>query len=67
VRVTAAPQAVIREAWGPLLQGEEVLVAIAIPPQLFIRDYGGMPLPTSPAWMPDLKTTPDLLAFYEQR
>ena len=63
----AAIPAVIREAWGPLLQGEEVLVVIATPPQLILRDYAGMPLPKSPPWMPDLKTAPGLQAFYGQR
>jgi len=58
---------VIRQAWGPLLQGDEVLVVIATPPQLILRDYAGMPLPSSPPWTPEFRTTPELLAFYGQR
>lgn len=58
---------VVKEAWGPLLDGDEVLVVIATPAQLFLRDYGGEPTPTSPALVPQIKQTPDILSVYRER
>jgi hypothetical protein len=64
--------AVVKEAWGPLLDGDEVLVVIATPAQLFLRDYDGMPTPTNPAGVnragvPQIKQTPDILSVYRER
>ena len=46
--VRAGIPAIVKEAWGPLLGGDEVLVVLATPAQLFMRDYGGMPIPARP-------------------
>jgi hypothetical protein len=67
--IRAGIPAVIREAWGPLVEGEgdEVLVVLATPPQFFLRDYRGVPPPPEPAWVPEIEQTPDVLSFYGQR
>lgn len=59
--------AVVKEAWGPLLGGDEVLVVLATPAQLFLRDYGGMPIPEQPQGAPQIRQTPDILSLYGER
>jgi hypothetical protein len=58
--------AVIKDAWGPLLGDEEVLVVVATPAQFFLRDYGGLSAPRDPAWMPEIEQTPEILDFYRR-
>jgi hypothetical protein len=65
--IRAGIPAIVKEAWGPLLGGDEVLVVIATPAQLFLRDYGGMPTPTAPAGVPRINQTPDILSVYGRR
>jgi hypothetical protein len=57
---------VIKEAWGPLMDGDEVLVVVATPPQLTLRDYHGLPRPEYPPWWPQIKQTPEILQFYSR-
>lgn len=65
--VRAGIPAVVKEAWGPLLGGDEVLVILATPAQLFMRDYGGMPVPAQPQRAPQIRQMPDILDVYRER
>lgn len=57
--------AMLREAWGPLLEPDAAaMLVIATPPQLFLRDYADQARPLDPVWAPDLPQDKDLLKWY---
>jgi hypothetical protein len=57
----------LRQAWGSLLtSGSEVLVVVAIPKQLWARDFSGLSVPRNSNWYPAIDQNPQLLQwFYE--